>query len=243
MRRIAWAAAAAILFAGNAEAGPCADALAARIAPLSTQTLAKLSKLPAKGETETTVEFRTRLATLVPDRFAVSFPVNTLAEYNADQAALHLPPSAVILPDVMMRGTDYSSYYEGVTLTSSRRTTGRYVGQNAFGATASVDRERLNEFALVWPDDHVSTVEPTEELVIPVQRDQLAGFRKLLSVLILADLVDPLLYASEDFSGATIDAPTDLMIQKRALVSRPICSAVYNRATGQIYGEWALHQH
>lgn len=194
-----------------------------------------------KGEYETTQAVEARLANIAPSG-QVFFSVpnsKVVTKYDADTQTLSVgkfsfPPATTTL---RARKDRELIYYNGFELSHEAREGGSYVGQNAFGAVANVERLEASSIVVAWLDDG-PTLRPADEIFLHISPSDAPAARENLGIFIAGKLQKPFVLKDETFSAATIDDPVSYTSHNEAVIFEPECAAVYDIATGKIYWSW-----
>jgi hypothetical protein len=242
MKRIGLAISAAVIFTishANAENTGFPDCSTFPAKLLSADDLLKFSKKVHKGEYETTEAYESRIRSALPQgTVAVTQKVDPSGTiFDADTGALTIPEYD--LPQAMkIIETDGSFVGWLAPVFSQRMKTGRYIGQNGFGAKTVVTREEEANIGLAWVRDSGPHFNPDADIKIAMTPEKARKYRQDLGVFLVGTLVKPYVARATTFDEATLDDPTELTVGLVGITVAPICTGVYSRKTHEVLFSW-----
>lgn len=186
---------------------------------------------PTKDEFETADAFAQRVAGEFSqsfggtDKVVAVIPASGFTSYNADRGQVTV--------DALL---SYSgSGLAQVRLFDDLNETGRYVGSNAYGATATVTRETFDQYYIDLP---LSSRDPffRTSLTLPMPPDAARSFKQDGVVIIVGTLAAPFLTLERHHGSATISDPTDTTYRSYHVMVRPACVLVADK--GQEVGRF-----
>ncbi|QBY56469.1 hypothetical protein [Cupriavidus oxalaticus] len=204
----------------TAPEGVCDKYVGTTVAPLSfDRALAGLPKIAPKDEFESTGEYEARAASATPDRtLIVMKPLELKIRYNADQQRFEI------------QGGDFGSPRGGrIILLDSDRTVGSYIGSNAFGASARVERIQRIRRSLTHKIDSSDRIFPGIGMfdIVGSYPASPVEARRLQAQLKLAYALNPKPPFQERYSyrdsKPTIDDPEEVRVNEVTLVSDVQC--------------------
>lgn len=186
---------------------------------------------PTKDEFETADAFAQRVAGEFSrsfgdtDKIVAVMPASGFTSYNADRGQVTI--------DALLSysGTGLAQ----VKLFDDLNETGRYVGSNAYGATAAVTRETFDQYYIDLP---LSSRDPffRTSLTLAMPPDAAKSLKQNGVVIIVGALAAPFLSLERHHGSATISDPTDTTYRSYHLTVRPACVLVANE--GQEVGRF-----
>lgn len=192
-----------------------------------------------KKEFETTDEFKKRLSSRIEQ-------VNRLAQSKDGTLAVLVPipehriryqaDSAKILIGSEL-GLLNASLYDYIVAERTERTTGSYIGSNAFGVSREVYQTQRAELGLRFPGSYGfydSWPGPFNPAAITMPREEAQKSKKSFGVLFIGQLKPPYLSRVGGRKGAKLDDPEDVDTKAEVLEMDVICAVIYNRATDKI---------
>lgn len=208
------------------------------------QALRNVRAVPAKGEFETTAAYQDRLRGLVnlPEDLAIIVPIpEFIPKYDADRQRLtvsYITGGRVLPADSNFGiGGANGSFNYIVAQTSPSRTTGTYIGQNAFGRSATVVRTEVTVHGLSVPN--VSTMgwpsgPGRSEITLNLDPDAARVAKSNLAVLFVGAPRPPYLLTGMKVVTPTVQRPLHETTNVRALSMDPVCAVLVNRATREV---------
>lgn len=175
-----------------------------------------------KDEFETTAQFESRQTDYWrshlgdPEHLVIRVPIDSYrVSYDADRG----------LAVVKYIANSYSDH-TALQFFHESQTTGHYVGQNAYGATANVTSFHDTEAVLSFPPGQLGEASPyiSPEFQLSLSPEQARAFKEHPSLLILARLEPPYVDTTHSYSAATIDEPESLAMETKNLHVRLRCA-------------------
>lgn len=159
----------------------------------------------ARDEFETTYAYSQRLGEMYSAalggtyRVVAVLPVSKFMTYNADTTELTIEP---------FRSSSDRRGFGSVEIGSELRDTGRYVGQNAFGATASVTRRIFTQYYLSMPIPSAGLFSSPmiKDKLLP---DSARALKQTGALVIVGTIISPYVQVESRHSSATIGDPSD----------------------------------
>jgi hypothetical protein len=173
------------------------------------------------------------------DRYTVNTTCSTF-KFQAVEALRGVDLGADPIYDWQKRDTPYC-----ITKDVSRAVTGSYTGSNAYGARRTVtsvkDREVGIMFGIgqigldVFPARDFTTVDSSPWLTAQVSVEEAKSLKANGALIFLVEPRAPYFFAGANYISPTVDAPTEISMEKAFLVAMPTCVALIDRATGKIF--------
>jgi hypothetical protein len=205
-------------------------------------------RAPARGEFETTEQYRDRLTALT-GYFAFDAPA--VANYKVDRGAfrIYLSEMRTYISSFKVRGRVIVDDHSGDGLGGTRaielkrhfgKGTG-YLGVNAFGVKKQVERRTDTEWGVVT--DIKGPFLPSLLLeMTPQTAAEVKAFLRFLLVCHVAPLGNSALaLESSEHLGPTIDSPFDVTVKHSYLVADRVWLWVFDVRTGVVFGKFALN--
>jgi hypothetical protein len=203
--------------------------------PASVETLLARKDLQ-KSEYETSAEFDARIKTAMAGVAQMKFSVakgSALGHYDADSETYTLKSFEVsLLFNHIIGGYGPDTRQWFLIKTSGKAKSGKsYVGENAYGTKRKVSVDDYTDHGVVFLGGPIASSGAT--ISFHISRQDAKAEIASLEAIIVGSPDAPWVYDDTHYSGATIDAPTDLTIKTRALVMKPLCGAIVDTRTGQ----------
>jgi hypothetical protein len=216
-----------------------------RIKEVDVNTVLKILRTGdfKKKEFETSDEFKKRTASHVQQAnkyatdgtlaFFVPIPESHL-KYDADTETMQIGREYSGLIQ-----TEFSLDGHFVAAARSSRTTGTYVGSNAFGARKDVTRHEQSvvgiEFAgsdssLGWPDAF-------KPYSLAMSRSDAQKSKGALGIIFVGELIPPYYKRDRRRIPPKFDAPYDVEVNSEVIQMYVACAAIYNKAAGKVLEE------
>jgi uncharacterized membrane protein len=198
------------------------------------QTVAKEGQ--SKGEFETTEEYNKRIRSLKAKTFGIfAFKRNVNSKYNADEEVFNISLNINTLEGIVINDTSYVKEY--LEIKEMSIVDGKYVGQNAFGATTDVTTVKNHIYGLtIGTFDYNKTLgrEKREffSFNIKIPRDKAVAIKKDIMALII---FEPQSTSFDSiYSIPTFNKPIRRIDYYRGLDGKLIAIWIYNKQTGEI---------
>lgn len=206
-------------------------------APALYQALAKPTSLK-KGEFETSAQFESRRVEAwskpylgrisIQDAISVSVAPpgeesNVKLTFDADRSLMNLQLSKAYTP----RGCSF-------LLASNSKRTGSYVGSNAFGVKANVNKYDVTSFCIGGLGD--------TNISFPIPREKAAKVKSNLRALLIGTVAPPYTSVSEDYSAAKIDNPAEVIFRAYILHLNVEQIWVYDWTSGEVLYRPGMYQ-
>jgi hypothetical protein len=210
-----------------------------------SKALEALEKTNAKSEFETTAEFEQRkkkamASQPIPCELVFVVPPATenlsgfRATYDADGQAMAV--SLQFMPRTFVLEPDKPDF--NLLDLSHKGSTARYVGQNAYGATAEVSSYQGEAYGLAMPTNawvsEVQSGTPTYRILLPMGTDYARNLKPNLGVLVVCSLRQSKRLTWVSGHEATIDSPTEGYITTTYLNAKIEQVWVYDSQSGEV---------
>jgi hypothetical protein len=204
--------------------------------------LYKTLSITPKGEFETTEAYERRKRALPSGIYAFVLP-SAAARYQADEHEF-----VFRIEKTSYRSLDFwkprSSMF---VLNEKREVMGSYIGSNAFGVKKLIKRVNIRMWGVVHQEDWSRDTE-IKLSIDPTQAREMKSRLKVIGLFWIDDKSVPDRLTSKhfpgaenatawDYSGATIDAPTDLTTYYYGIQGQPLCFIIYDQKSGRILGK------
>jgi len=208
--------------------------------PTPFRDLYRLSQVQnlAKGQYETTPQWRDRLAKIFPlDQMIVARAKisDASVEYNADAQSLSIRPYTIRRG---MMNSSVSDDYDTLAIGERHWPGQSYVGQNALGVSKNITVSFSDEFEIAWhrPENAfmLESFAPQKLAIAPAEAKDLQGH---LTFQIEGKPAAPYVVENRTVGRPTIDDPFERFNYFRGLVIHPSCLAVIDDRSGKVFME------
>jgi hypothetical protein len=226
----------------------CAALRDKNLTPTNVPSLLAIIKKMSLGKDqfETTDAYNARLSGVLPglpaegEVIALVKVGSWFGKYDADRGKL-IVLDADIHAAMESNAIDVvSPHYEsfsGIEFSSVRKTGKSYVGQNAYGVKRRVTEATETKYLIAFQPPKINNdLGPfSNALELDMAPSLAKSELPFLQLVVLGHVIEPFAIDDVEYSGATIDEPTELTIQKHAVVINSPCVGLRSSKTGAWY--------